>query len=80
MTRLNDTRAITSAPGSDELERTVETRKISNGYIRRESTFNRNTGSYKCSEQYMKDPREAAGGMCGPETLADTKQYLGKDV
>lgn len=83
MGRLNDTMALASRPASPGVERTVDVKKIDNGYVTRTSEYNSRTGKYTCAEEYSKDPPGSSGrsgGSVGPEGLADTKRYLGDNV
>lgn len=91
--RLSDTAPITRRGLEAGENHTVSTRKIEGGYIVSQSTSNPNTGEYRCTEKFTKNPpritpakvdgRQMSGeatGSAGNESLADTKAYLGKDV
>lgn len=84
--RLNDTAAITGRAAMSNVEHSISTRKISNGYIVRESSCDPNTGEYKSSETFMKNapkvvpPKVSRGSPDGPNSLADAKSYLGDNV
>ncbi len=86
MAKLNNTSAIVAEPGG-EVEHTVRSRQIGNGYIVSKSTYNSRTGEYKCDEQYMdKAPRiemprvsNSGGDAAGSNGLSDTKKYLSGD-
>lgn len=83
MSRLNDTNALSVRPSREGGEITRSVRKIDNGFLIRESSFDEKTGDYKCSEQYSKDVPGAEASPrsgVGQETLSDTKRYLGSDV
>lgn len=82
--RLNDTAPIASRPFEAGIEHTVRTEKIDNGYLIKRSSYNGETGAYKCSTEFSKSvpnisppkiQRDAAGSGDG-NTLADTKNYL----
>jgi hypothetical protein len=86
--RLNDTAAISSRSAGSGVDHTISSRKIDNGFIIRESSYNEQTGKYTSSEQFSKDaPRITPGRVdvgASPDgagnTLAATKRYLGGDV
>lgn len=85
--RLNDTAAITGRSATSNIEHSISTRKIDNGYIVRESSCDPNTGEYKSSERFMKNaptivPAKVSRGPSpdGPNSLADAKSYLGDNV
>lgn len=86
MARLNDTAALAATPLGAELERTQRIKKIDNGYLTCESTYNPHTGEYKSSEKYSAAPpkgfsdADGARSSVGNEGLADTKKYLGGNV
>lgn len=86
MTRLNDTAAIAGAPLEAGEEHSICVRKISNGFLTRQSTYNPSTGESRCTEQYSKlapkiAPARISGARSGTgSTLADTKAYLGKNT
>lgn len=86
MSRLNDTAGLTARPLEGEMERTQRVRKIDNGFIVSNSSYNSSTGEYKCSEEYSSSPPKGMGGGTssrsgvGDEGLSDTKKYLGRNV
>jgi hypothetical protein len=82
MARLNDTAAIVAQPGG-EMEHTIRTRKIGNGYLVSKSSYNSHTGDYECVEEYsdkapnIELPRIGnSGDAAGYSGLGDTKKYL----
>lgn len=83
--RLNDTSALTARPMEGCLEKTRSVRKIDNGYLVRESTYNSMTGECRSRESYSKKPAGIGGespslvGNEGEASLRDTMQYLNND-
>lgn len=84
--RLNDTAAITGRPFAQGEDHSIHVRRIDNGFIVRTSTCNENTGEYKSSEMFTKNPPRITppkvdgrqvGSNAGDESLAETKRYLG---
>ena len=83
--RLSDTASLVARSPEGEMERTQRIRKIDNGYLVSDSTYNPRTGVCKSSEKFSVSPPKGFEGMnssgaVGNEGLADTKSYLGKDV
>lgn len=84
MARLNDTRALTDKPFAAGEEHSVRTEQIDNGYLIHRSSYNPNTGSYKCSKEFSRTvpnitpPKVGRGAASDGDgnTLADTKNYL----
>lgn len=78
--RLNDTAAIAALPEDSEMTRTTSVRKISNGYLVRESTCNPGTGEYRSNERFSRKPLSVetdrpvdAAGSAG---LSETMDYM----
>ena len=90
MRRLNDTEALVERPFQAGEEHTISTRKIANGYLVRQSSYNPNTGECHSAETFTKNPPKIKapsldGRQKGPapdnaNSLADAAAYLGKDV
>lgn len=88
MARLNDTRALTDRPYAAGVEHTVRSEKIDNGYLVHRSSYNPETGEYKCSKTFYRSvpnitPPKVGRGAAGDgdgSTLSDAKAYLGKNV
>jgi hypothetical protein len=84
MARLNDTDALTRRPYAAGEEHSICTEQIDNGYLIKRSSYNPNTGEYKCSKEFSKSvpnitpPKvgRAKAGDGDGNTLADTKAYL----
>lgn len=89
MARLNDTRAIASAPSRSGESYHINTRKIDNGYLVEESICT-DTGEYKSSTKFMSSPPTIVPGRVkgsrngnGPDAagssgLGDAVQYARK--
>lgn len=86
MARLNDTRAIAESPSSGEIEHSIRSRKVGEGYVVSNSTYNSSTGEHKCNEEYYSSPpriipgRVARSGAqkdaAGSRGLSDTMDYM----
>lgn len=82
--RLNDTSAVAERAYAAGVEHTIRSEKIDNGYLVKRSSYNPETGEYKCSTEFSKSvpnitPPKVGRGMAGDgdgNTLADTKNYL----
>jgi hypothetical protein len=85
--RLNDTEALVARPFEGGEEHSISSRKISNGYITRTSSYNPHTCEYTSAEMFTKNPpklqaprmdgRSAPRDATGNNSLSDTKKYLG---
>ena len=85
MARLNDTRALVDAPAG-EIEHSIRSRRVGEGYVVSTSTHNIGTGEYKCKEDYYSTPPRIIPGRiarsgpssdaAGSRGLADTMNYM----
>lgn len=83
MPRLNDTNAIADSPSSRDENYSVSKRRVDNGFIVCESSYDEHTGQRKYSEKFYREspkivpPRVSRGNS--PDSaggLADTMKYL----
>lgn len=72
MARLNDTGALVAQPLMDGQSKTTSVRKISNGFIVSESSYNPKTSDYKCTEHFQASP----GPSAGESALRDAMDWM----
>lgn len=85
MARLNDTNALVERPYRVGGSTTQSVRKIDNGFLVCESSYDDDTGVSKYSERFVADVPGGDGmrgnrSGVGPEGLGDVKKYLGDAV
>lgn len=78
--RLNDTAALVGVPMDSEITRTTSIRKISNGYLVRESSCNPGTGEFRSNEYFSKKPKsveaDRPSDAAGSQGLRETMDYM----
>lgn len=84
--RLSDTARLASTPSDPGESHSISSRKIDNGYLVSQSSYNPGTGAYTCAERFVKNPprlmppkldgRQGSAGNDGPEALSDAVAYM----
>lgn len=79
--RLNDTSAIATRSSGVGADHSISTRKIDNGYVVSESSFNPATGEFKRSESFQAEAPKVIPGKVEKDDsagggLRDTMNYL----